>query len=128
MVDAVIESITRVASTGKIGDGKILSRIWNKSSVFVQVKLVQMLSNLAQSLLSKRITHKIRLGDTNEKNALALSLSGAFRWFCCLGRRSCINTYTNRTNEHVVTTEAPAATATVVAPAEPAAPAAANQN
>jgi len=46
MVDAVIESITRVASTGKI--------VWNKSSVSVRVKQDQMLSKLAQSLLSNK--------------------------------------------------------------------------
>ena len=53
MVDSVIESITRVASTGKMVMAKSLLLTSNKSSVFVQVKRVQTLfKKMARSLLS----------------------------------------------------------------------------
>ena len=51
MVDSVIESITRVASTGKIGDGKIFVTNLEQVIRIRTGETGQTLSNLARSLL-----------------------------------------------------------------------------
>ena len=61
-VDAIVDSIMTSASTGKIGDGKSLSRRWSRSSGFALGRQAKRQSSLALgvSLFLHDLLHRLR--------------------------------------------------------------------